>query len=434
MFYINTFSKRLISIMALTGVMYSSFAMKKNEEEEKNFKNKNQSQLVKQKNNKLIIKEIKNKISEYKKNRHHLSTTTINKQEKRHLKSVLKALRSGKLIIIIGIFLGCCVMWPILNATIPTSEVCEQTSNGTTCYQKKNEFLKSTYNILTVYGPYFLGALIIGTAMAIKAEINAISPIPSVNLDNDVVGLCPSTMEQIKGYIDYFNFPKRYEELGAKLPCGLLLVGPPGTGKTLIAKAIAGSANRAFFEQPASSIQFPSEIIDLFKLARKHIPSIVFIDEIDAFGIDRSKQVSDSKFGEIKKTFNQLLVELGSLNNKGIIVIAATNFAEILDEALTRSGRFDNIIEIGKPDLDGRAALLMHYLFKLPKLSDELFDSQFILDIAKKTDGFTSADFVNLVNQSALIAGRNKCLEINQSHVEEALKNIVSNKQALKQS
>ncbi len=223
----------------------------------------------------------------------------------------------------------------------------------------------------------------------------------------DVAGLEEAKVE-IMEIVDFLRKPEKYRDLGGKIPKGALLVGPPGTGKTLLAKAVAGEANVPFFSISGSDFveMFvgvgASRVRDLFAQAKEKAPCIVFIDEIDAIGRARGKNAGFSGNDERENTLNQLLTEMdGFGTNSGVIVLAATNRADILDKALMRAGRFDRQIEVGLPDLHEREAIFNVHLRKL-KLEPEL-DRSFL---AKQTPGFSGADIANVCNEAALIAAR----------------------------
>ena len=223
----------------------------------------------------------------------------------------------------------------------------------------------------------------------------------------DVAGLEEAKVE-IMEIVDFLKNAPKYRELGAKIPKGALLVGPPGTGKTLLAKAVAGEANVPFLSISGSDFveMFvgvgASRVRDLFDQAKKKAPCIVFIDEIDAIGRARGKNAGFSGNDERENTLNQLLTEMdGFQTNAGVIVLAATNRADILDKALMRAGRFDRQIEVGLPELNERKEIFEVHLRKL-KLDKDL-DREFL---AKQTPGFSGADIANVCNEAALIAAR----------------------------
>lgn len=242
----------------------------------------------------------------------------------------------------------------------------------------------------------------------------------------DVAG-AEEEKEEMSEIVDFMKNPRKYQELGAKIPRGVLLLGPPGTGKTLLAKAVAGEANVPFFSISGSDFveMFvgvgASRVRDLFDQAKKHTPSIIFIDEIDAVGRQRGTGLGGGH-DEREQTLNQLLVEMdGFTDNQGVIVIAATNRRDILDPALLRPGRFDRQITVGYPDINGREAILRVHT-KNKKLAPDIS----LATIAKGTAGFTGADLANLVNEAALLAARNNRKAITQPDIEEATIKVVA--------
>jgi cell division protease FtsH len=231
----------------------------------------------------------------------------------------------------------------------------------------------------------------------------------------DVAGL-EGAKEEIVEIVEFLKNPKKYTELGAKIPKGALLVGPPGTGKTLLAKAVAGEAKVPFFSLSGSDFveMFvgvgASRVRDLFRQAKEKAPSIIFIDEIDAIGRARGKNNGFNSNDERENTLNQLLTEMdGFGTNSGVIILAATNRADVLDAALMRAGRFDRQIYVDMPDLNERKEIFQVHLKPL-KLVEGL-DIDFL---AKQTPGFSGADIANLCNEAALIAARH-----NKKHVEK---------------
>lgn len=242
----------------------------------------------------------------------------------------------------------------------------------------------------------------------------------------DVAG-AEEEKEEMSEIVDFMKNPRKYQELGAKIPRGVLLLGPPGTGKTLLAKAVAGEANVPFFSISGSDFveMFVGvgarRVRDLFDQAKKHTPSIIFIDEIDAVGRQRGTGLGGGH-DEREQTLNQLLVEMdGFTDNQGVIVIAATNRRDILDPALLRPGRFDRQITVGYPDIKGREAILRVHT-KNKKLAPDIS----LATIAKGTAGFTGADLANLVNEAALLAARNNRKAITQPDIEEATIKVVA--------
>jgi len=227
--------------------------------------------------------------------------------------------------------------------------------------------------------------------------------------------------EELGEIVDFLKNPRKYTELGARIPKGVLLVGPPGTGKTYLSRAVAGEAGVPFFSISGSDFveMFvgvgASRVRDLFEQAKKNSPCIIFIDEIDAVGRRRGAGLGGGH-DEREQTLNQLLVEMdGFGTNEGIIVMAATNRPDILDPAILRPGRFDRQVYVGVPDIKGREAILKVHTRNKPLAAD--VDLRVV---AKRTPGFTPADLENLVNESALLAARNSLTEIPMALIEEA--------------
>ncbi len=244
---------------------------------------------------------------------------------------------------------------------------------------------------------------------------------PDTTFD-DVAG-AEEAKEEVKEIVDFLKYPEKYMELGAKIPKGLLLVGPPGTGKTLLAKAVAGEASVPFFSVTGSSFieMFvgvgASRVRDLFEQAKKDAPSIIFIDEIDAIGKSRASGANMGGNDEREQTLNQLLAEMdGFGTDTPVIVLAATNRPEILDAALLRAGRFDRQVLVDKPDHEGRLAILKVHS-KDVKLSEKVD----LKSIAKATAGLAGADLANIINEGALLAGRQNKKQIEQSDLMEAI-------------
>ena len=233
--------------------------------------------------------------------------------------------------------------------------------------------------------------------------------------------------EELKEIVDFLRHPKRYLEMGARIPKGVLLVGPPGTGKTHVARAVAGEAGVPFFFISGSDFveMFvgvgASRVRDLFDQAKKHAPAIVFIDEIDAVGRQRGAGYGGGH-DEREQTLNQLLVEMdGFSTNEGIIVMAATNRPDVLDPALLRPGRFDRQVVIDRPDLKGRAEILKIHVRNKP------LDKDVDLEVvARRTPGFTGADLENVVNEAALLAARQRRRKINMEDLEDAIDRVVA--------
>ncbi len=242
---------------------------------------------------------------------------------------------------------------------------------------------------------------------------------------DDVAG-ADEEKEELKEVVDFMRDPKRFNEIGARIPKGVLLVGPPGTGKTLLAKAVAGEAKAPFFSISGSDFveMFvgvgASRVRDLFNTAKKSTPAVVFIDEIDAVGRQRGAGMGGGH-DEREQTLNQLLVEMdGFAVNEGIIVLAATNRPDILDPALLRPGRFDRQITVNYPDVKGREAILRVHARNKP-LAPEVDLSV----LAKRTPGFTGADLENVLNEAAILTARANKKAITMVELEEAITRVV---------
>lgn len=243
----------------------------------------------------------------------------------------------------------------------------------------------------------------------------------------DVAGL-EGAKEEVQEIVDFLKHPEKYTSLGGKIPKGALLVGPPGTGKTLLAKAVAGEAKVPFFSLSGSDFveMFvgvgASRVRDLFKQAKEKSPSIIFIDEIDAIGRARGKSNFSGSNDERENTLNQLLTEMdGFGTNTNVIVVAATNRADVLDKALMRAGRFDRQIYVDLPDLNERKEIFEVHLKPLKKVADEL-DTEFL---AKQTPGFSGADIANVCNEAALIAARKGNKAVGKQDFLDAVDRIV---------
>ena len=244
----------------------------------------------------------------------------------------------------------------------------------------------------------------------------------------DVAG-CDEAKQEIMEFVHFLKNPKKYEELGAKIPKGALLVGPPGTGKTLLAKATAGESDVPFLSISGSDFMEmfvgvgPSRVRNLFQEARQCAPSIVFIDEIDAIGRARGRGGFSGGNDERESTLNQLLVEMdGFGTTSGVVVLAGTNRPDILDKALLRPGRFDRQISIDKPDINGRDKIFRIYLKKLKLDKEPSFYSQ---RLAAWTPGFAGADIANVCNEAALIAARSEDAQITIQHFEAAIDRVI---------
>lgn len=242
----------------------------------------------------------------------------------------------------------------------------------------------------------------------------------------DVAGL-EGAKQEVEEIVHFLKNPKKYTVLGGKIPKGALLVGPPGTGKTLLAKAVAGEADVPFFSMSGSDFveMFvgvgASRVRDLFKQAKEKAPCIVFIDEIDAIGRARGKNINHNGNDERENTLNQLLTEMdGFGSNSGVIILAATNRAEILDKALLRAGRFDRQIQVELPDVHERKAIFNVHL--KPLKLDETVDVEFL---ARQTPGFSGADIANVCNEAALIAARKEHTAVGRQDFLDAVDRIV---------
>ena len=258
-----------------------------------------------------------------------------------------------------------------------------------------------------------------------KAQMFGQGKSTNVTFDN-VAGL-EEAKEEVKEIVDFLKNPKKYTALGAKIPKGALLVGPPGTGKTLIAKAVAGEAKVPFFSLSGSDFveMFvgvgASRVRDLFKQAKEKAPCIIFIDEIDAIGRARGKNPNMGSNDERENTLNQLLTEMdGFGTNSGVIMLAATNRADVLDRALMRAGRFDRQIYVDMPDLNERKEIFEVHLkpLKLEKKLDKDF-------LARQTPGFSGADIANICNEAALIAARKKKVSVQKQDFLDAVDRII---------
>ncbi len=242
----------------------------------------------------------------------------------------------------------------------------------------------------------------------------------------DVAG-ADEAKQELEEVVEFLKHPKKFNDLGARIPKGVLLFGPPGTGKTLLAKAVAGEAGVPFFSISGSDFveMFvgvgASRVRDLFDQAKKNAPCIVFIDEIDAVGRQRGAGVGGGH-DEREQTLNQLLVEMdGFAANEGIIIVAATNRPDILDPALLRPGRFDRQIVVDKPDVRGRLAILKVHTKGKPVAQDADLDV-----LARRTPGFTGADLSNLVNEAALLAARRDKKQIEMAELEESIERVMA--------
>ena len=232
--------------------------------------------------------------------------------------------------------------------------------------------------------------------------------------------------ESLAEIVDYLHNPKKYSDVGASMPKGVLLVGPPGTGKTMLAKAVAGEANVPFFSMSGSEFvemfvgMGASKVRDLFSQAKEKAPCIVFIDEIDAIGKKRDGQLSSND--EREQTLNQLLTEMdGFQENIGVIILAATNRPETLDPALTRPGRFDRRVPVELPDLAGREAILKVHAKKIKTADDVNFHT-----IARMASGASGAELANIINEAALRAVRNNRTVVTEADLEESIETVIA--------
>ena len=269
-----------------------------------------------------------------------------------------------------------------------------------------------------------MGSSILGIGSS-KKLVN--SEKPKIKF-GDVAGV-EEAKEEVKELVDFLKFPERYIKLGAKIPKGLLLVGPPGTGKTLLAKAVAGEADVPFFSVSGSSFieMFvgvgASRVRDLFENAKKEAPAIVFIDEIDAIGKSRAANGLMGGNDEREQTLNQLLAEMDGFGTESspVIVLAATNRPEVLDAALLRPGRFDRQVLVDKPDFKGRCDILKVHM-KDVKISPKVK----VEDIARLTAGLAGADLANIINEAALLAGRDSKKYVEQNDLVEAVERAIA--------
>lgn len=269
-----------------------------------------------------------------------------------------------------------------------------------------------------------LGGSIFGVGKA-KAQIFDKDKTDKVTF-KDVAGM-EGAKEEVQEIVAFLKSPQKYTELGGKIPKGALLVGPPGTGKTLLAKAVAGEADVPFFSMSGSDFveMFvgvgASRVRDLFRQAKEKAPAIIFIDEIDAVGRARGKNIMTGGNDERESTLNQLLTEMdGFGTNSGVIILAATNRADVLDSALLRAGRFDRQIHVELPDLKERKEIFQVHL--KPIKLDKSVDVDFL---AKQTPGFSGADIANVCNEAALIAARNNKKQVGKQDFNDAVDRII---------
>ena len=261
-----------------------------------------------------------------------------------------------------------------------------------------------------------------------RTKPQEIAPSSSSSVRWEDVAGCEEAKDELREVVEFMRDPKRFKQLGAKVPKGILLHGPPGTGKTLLAKAVANESNAKFFAQSASSFveMFAglgaARIRRLFRQARKAAPAIVFIDELDAVGATRGNDIS----GEKDQTLNQLLVELDGFGGAdNVVVIAASNLLEKLDPALLRPGRFDRQILVTPPDLKGRRSILKVHTKGKPLAGDVDMEA-----IARQTSGMTGADLANICNEAAIFAGREHRNELKTTDFQAALERVVAGMQS----
>ncbi|WP_295090530.1 ATP-dependent zinc metalloprotease FtsH [Ruminococcus sp.] len=330
---------------------------------------------------------------------------------------------------------------PNVNIFLSDTENYRKEYNATHDKPLEQDYIKITdrtwiYSLIPVILTVLLGISILYFIMKQNGGGSKYATFGKANLKNgasarkatfkDVAGADEEKQELIE-IVDYLKNPRKYTELGAKVPKGVLLLGPPGTGKTLLARAVAGEAGCPFF--PISGSDFvemfvgvgASRVRDLFEQAKKHAPAIIFIDEIDAVGRHRGAGLGGGH-DEREQTLNQLLVEMdGFTGNDSVIVIAATNRRDILDPALLRPGRFDRQIVVGYPDVKGREEIL-----RVHAKNKSLGPDVDLKVIAKTTQGFTGADLENLLNEAALLAARNNRLAVTEADIEEATMKVIA--------
>ncbi|GIL47634.1 hypothetical protein Vafri_4401 [Volvox africanus] len=266
-----------------------------------------------------------------------------------------------------------------------------------------------------------------GGAMDFGRSKSKFQEVPETGVVFDDVAGCDGAKLELQEVVDFLKNPDKYTALGAKIPKGCLLVGPPGTGKTLLAKAVAGEAGVPFFSCAASEFVEvfvgvgASRVRDLFEKAKAKAPCIIFIDEIDAVGRQRGAGMGGGN-DEREQTINQLLTEMdGFEGNTGVIVLAATNRPDVLDQALLRPGRFDRQVTVDRPDVQGRVAIL-----KVHSRGKALGKDVDLEKIARRTPGFTGADLQNLMNEAAILAARRDLKEISKEEIADALERIIA--------
>jgi cell division protease FtsH len=279
-----------------------------------------------------------------------------------------------------------------------------------------------------IFFAILLGILLMMVRVMPRTKPQEIKPSSSSSVGWDDVAGVEEAKDELREVVEFMRDPKRFKALGARVPRGILLHGPPGTGKTLLAKAVANESNATFFAQSAASFveMFvglgAARIRRLFRQARKAAPAIVFIDELDAVGATRGKDIS----GEKDQTLNQLLVELDGFGDRDdVIVIAASNMLEQLDPALLRPGRFDRQILVTPPDLKGRRAILDVHTASKPLAQDVDLDL-----IARQTSGLSGADLANICNEAAIFAGRNRRTALLTKDFQGALERVIAGMQS----
>jgi cell division protease FtsH len=293
--------------------------------------------------------------------------------------------------------------------------------------------LQSVENWAVVWLPIIFFAILLGILLMMvrvmpRTKPQEIKPSSSSSVTWDDVAGVEEAKDELREVVEFMRDPKRFRKLGARVPKGILLHGPPGTGKTLLAKAVAHESNATFFAQSAASFveMFvglgAARIRRLFRQARKAAPAIVFIDELDAVGATRGKDIS----GEKDQTLNQLLVELDGFGDRDdVVVIAASNMLEQLDPALLRPGRFDRQILVTPPDLKGRRAILDVHTESKPLAEDVDLDL-----IARQTSGLSGADLANICNEAAIFAGRNRRASLLTRDFQAALERVIAGMQS----
>ena len=289
-----------------------------------------------------------------------------------------------------------------------------------------DEFLQ---NVLIPWAPILLLAVIVyfmwrTLKLMPRTKPQEISPRSKSSITWDDVAGVDETKDELREVVDFLTDPKRFKQLGAKVPKGILLHGPPGTGKTLLAKAVAHESGAQFFSQSASSFieMFAglgaARIRRLFKEARENAPAIIFIDELDAVGAQRGSDIS----GERDQTLNQLLVEMDGFDGRdNVVVMAASNLLEKLDKALLRPGRFDRQVFVPPPDMRGRRQILDVHTRGKPLGQDVDLER-----VARHAAGLTGADLANLANEAAILAGRSKRDFIAQADFENAFERVIA--------